>query len=137
MSIPARLSRILHVTLGEDGAADMVTWMQSVDDHRAELRELNELSVARLEARFGQVEARFGQVEARIGQVEARLEARIDIGLKALDAKIDVGLKALDAKIDVGLKALEGKIDQRFGDLIKWSFVFWCGAVAAAMFARG
>lgn len=89
MTITARLTRTLYVTLGEDAAADLVTWMQTVDDHRAELRELNELTVARL--------------EARIGQVESRLEA---------------------------------KIDQRFADLIKWSFLFWCGAVAAAALAR-
>lgn len=89
MTITARLTRTLYVTLGEDAAADLVTWMQPVDDHRAELRELNELTVARL--------------EARIGQVESRLEA---------------------------------KIDQRFADLIKWSFLFWCGAVAAAALAR-
>ena len=83
--------------LGEDAAADLVTWMQTVDDHRAELRELNELSVARLEARIGQVESR---LDGRIGQVESRLEA---------------------------------KIDQRFADLIKWSFLFWCGAVAVGL----
>ena len=50
----------------------MVSWMQSVDDHRAELRELNELSVARIEARFGQVDARFGQLEARMGRGDLR-----------------------------------------------------------------
>ncbi|MDA1082738.1 MAG: hypothetical protein O2973_13930 [Gemmatimonadetes bacterium] len=71
-----------------------------MDDHRSELRELNELTVARL--------------EARIGQSEARLEA----------------------DMRVGLTALEARIDQRFGDLIKWSFLFWCGAVAAAALAR-
>lgn len=32
---------------------------------------------------------------------------------------------------------LETLIERRFGDLIKWSFVFWCGAVGAiAMLAR-
>jgi hypothetical protein len=32
---------------------------------------------------------------------------------------------------------LETLFERRFGDLIKWSFVFWCGAVAAiAMLAR-
>ena len=111
MTITARLSRTLHVALGEDAAADMVTWMQTVDDHRAELRELNQLTVARLEARIGQVEA---TLDARIGQVEAKL----------------------GADLRVGLKDLEAKIDRRFGDLIKWSFLFWCGAVAAAALYR-
>ena len=35
----------------------MMSWMQIVDDHRSELRELNELTVVRLESRIGQVEA--------------------------------------------------------------------------------
>ena len=107
VAISLKLSRSLHDTLGEDAATDLVNWMHTVDDHRAELRELNELTVARIEARIGQVEARIGQVEARI-----------------------------DGDLRAGLARLEGKIDQRFGDLIKWSFLFWCGAVAAAILAR-
>jgi len=110
MAISARLFKTFRVTFGEDATADMMAWMQSVDDHRAELRELNELNAARIDARFGQIDARFGQVEARFGQIDARfgeLEAR-----------------------------LERKIDQRFADTIKWSFLFWCGAMAA-MFLKG
>lgn len=96
MTISARLSRTLHVALGEDAAADMVTWMQSVDDHRAELRDLNDLTAARIEARFAQG----------------------------------------DARIDVAVKTLEAKIDQRFAELLKWSFVFWCVLMATLVFAR-
>ena len=55
MAISARLSRTLHVALGEDAAADMVTWMQGIDSSRSELRELNELSLARLEGRISEV----------------------------------------------------------------------------------
>jgi hypothetical protein len=36
-----------------------------------------------------------------------------------------------------GLAKLETVFERRFGDLMKWSFVFWCGAVGAvAMLAR-
>ncbi len=38
-------------------AADMVDWMHHVDAERAELRELNELNLARFEARLTQLEA--------------------------------------------------------------------------------
>ena len=126
MPITARLSRTLIETLGDEAAGDMVSWMQGVDDHRAQLRELNELSVARLEGRMDLMEsrlnARFCQVDARITQVEERLNARIG---------------QVDARIDQTASDLKSKIDQRFADLIKWSFLFWCGAVAAASLWRG
>jgi len=40
-------------------------------------------------------------------------------------------------EMQVGFARLETRFERRFGDLIKWSFVFWVGAVAAiAMLAR-
>jgi hypothetical protein len=100
VAISARLSRTLHVTFGEDAAADMMTWMQSVDDQRSQMRDLHELAMARIDARFAEGGAR---IDARFSEVESRLER---------------------------------KIDQRFADTIKWSFLFWCGAMAA-MFWKG
>jgi hypothetical protein len=41
MPITAVLSRTLHEALGREAAADLVDWMQTVDAHRAELRELS------------------------------------------------------------------------------------------------
>jgi hypothetical protein len=58
-------------------------------------------------------ELNFARFEARFSQLEATFDAR---------------LSQLDATI-VG--RLETKIEQRTADLMKWSFVFWCGAVAA------
>ena len=43
----------------------------------------------------------------------------------------------LRQEMQVGFARLETRFERRFGDLIKWSFVFWVGAVAAiAMLAR-
>ena len=43
----------------------------------------------------------------------------------------------LRQEMQVGFATLETRFERRFGDLIKWSFVFWMGAVAAiAMLAR-
>ncbi len=40
-------------------------------------------------------------------------------------------------EMQVGFATLETRFERRFGDLIKWSFVFWVGAVGAiAMLAR-
>ena len=43
----------------------------------------------------------------------------------------------LRQEMQVGFARLETRFERRFGDLIKWSFVFWVGAVGAiAMLAR-
>ena len=107
MTITARLSRTLHLAFGEDGAADMTTWMNTVDDHRSVQRELHELAMARIDARFERMDARFGEVEAR-----------------------------LSAEFRIGLKDLEAKMDRRFADLLKWSFLFWCGTMAIVLLGR-
>jgi len=40
-------------------------------------------------------------------------------------------------EMQVGFATLETRFERRVGDLIKWSFVFWVGAVGAiAMLAR-
>ncbi|HYU09695.1 MAG TPA: hypothetical protein VEK77_09975 [Gemmatimonadales bacterium] len=35
------------------------------------------------------------------------------------------------AQLRQEMAGLETKLERRFGDLIKWSFVFWVGAVGA------
>lgn len=104
MPITPRLSRRLHQTLGEEAAEDFVTWMQQVDAQRAELRELNELTFARFDARLGEV-----REEMRVGFAGLRQE----------------------------MTHLETRLERRIADLIKWSFVFWVGAVAAIAMLAG
>lgn len=130
MPITARLSHKLHQTLGDEAAEDLVTWMQQVDVQRAELRELNELNFSRVESRFA----------------EAREATRADLAelreeLRALDAKTQAGFAELRADLRQGLQAglgsLETKLERRTADLMKWSFVFWVGAVAAIAVLAG
>ena len=71
MPVTTRLSHRLHDALGEDAGGDLVTWMQTVDANRAELRELNELNFARIESRFRENEAR---LDTRFAQVEKLIE---------------------------------------------------------------
>jgi hypothetical protein len=112
MPIAAKLSRTLYDTLGDEAAEAMVDWMQRVDTQRSELRELNDLSFARIDARFG--------------------EAR---------AASDLRFAELRDEMHTGFATLEAKLDRRFAELIKWSFVFWVGStvtlvVALAALAR-
>lgn len=115
MPITPRLSRRLHQALGEEAAADLVNWMQQVDAQRTELRALNEAYVSRFDARF----------------TELRQAGAAD--LAELRQEMRVGF----AEVRQELARLEARFERRCGDLIKWSFVFWVGAVGAiAMLAR-
>jgi len=89
VAIPAKLSRRLHETLGEEAASDMVHWMEQVESNRAELH---------------------------------------DLGL---------AMVRMDAKLDAVSARLEAKVDQRVAELMKWSFVFWVGAVSAMAVLAG
>jgi hypothetical protein len=52
MTIAAKLSRTLYETFGEESAEVMIDWMQSIETHRSELRELNDLAFSRFDARL-------------------------------------------------------------------------------------
>ena len=146
MPITARLSHTLHRTLGDDAATDLVDWMSNVDAQRAELRELNELNFARIDSRFQQVDSRLQQVDSRLQQIDSRFQ-QVDSRFQQVDSRINETRHELRAEIAelrqevrVGFAELgartDSKIDRRFVDLIKWSFVFWCGTAAAALFLR-
>lgn len=107
MPVPARLSRRLQEALGDDAGNDMVDWMQRTEDHRTELRELNELTASRVEAQLGEMEARFGR---RLAETDGRVEE-------------------LRHDMQLGFARLETMIERRFADIMKWSFVFWAGSV--------
>lgn len=133
MPITGRLSHKLHQTLGDEAAEDLVNWMQQVDAQRAELRELNELNFSRVDARFA---------EARADLAELRQEmqagfARSDSKFAALQEEMRVSFAELRAEFRQEMGHLESRLERRIGDLIKWSFVFWVGAVGAIAMLAG
>jgi predicted nuclease with TOPRIM domain len=141
MSVTDKLSRRLHETLGDEAAEDMVDWMHRMDGQRAELRELNELNLSRIDERFGRMDGQFARIDERFQRVDERF-ARIDERFQRVDerfTRIDDQFVELRREMDVRfaqfeasiIGRLEAKIEQRTADLMKWSFVFWCGAVAA------
>ena len=71
-------------------------------------------------------------------QVDARERDVATHGdLAQLRADLRADFAELRHEMQVGFATLETRFERRFGDLIKWSFVFWVGAVAAiAMLAR-
>ena len=102
MAISGRLTRKLYEMFGQDAGDDLMSWMQTVDSQRAEFRELHEATTSRF--------------EARLGESTARLRAEIS---------------ELRRELQVGLARLETGIEKRTASLMRWSFVFWIGSVAA------
>ena len=87
MAVPEFVNQKLRQTLGAEATEFLVTWMDSVDSHRADIAEL------RQETQVG-----FARTQARIDQAVAQIEAQFE---------------------------------RRISDLMKWSFVFWVGAVTS------
>ena len=76
-----------------------------------------------------EMRAEHGQLLERIDASEARLADRIT-GLQGQ-------IRDVDRNLDTGLGRLEVKIAETKADLMKWSFVFWVGAVAAIAMLAG
>ena len=122
MAITAKTSHKLHQILGDEAGEDVVNWMQQADAKRTELRELNDLNDARLDARFDAFEARMdAKFERRFGEFNANLERRFG---------------EADSRLERRLGEFEARLERRFSDLLKWSFVFSIGAVGVVVLTR-
>jgi hypothetical protein len=71
-----------------------------------------------------QVDTRGVAVATRADLAELRAATRAD-------------LAELRQEMRVGFAEARQEIERRFGDLIKWSFVFWVGAVGAIALLAG
>ena len=105
MAISARASRKLRESLGEETAHDLVTWMGKMEKRLSELQNV--------------VEAWKVATDSRLAAVEARMDLRFVEQQRSMDAGF--------AEMRQGMAAMEIRFERRFGDLIKWSFVFWTG----------
>jgi hypothetical protein len=151
MPVTVRLSKKFYDRLGDEIANELVDWFNAVDaTYRADLREYNELNLARFEARLDQrvaelearINVRFGELDNRIGSLEATLERRLgeqDTRIGALEATLerrlgDLGdrIGALEATLerrlgqqDNRIGALEATLERRLGEHLRWQFVTW------------
>lgn len=112
MAVPARLTRKLREILGPEAGEDMMTLIEEQRVQRNEILAAVQSSERALVDRIQSVEVRLTE---RIGNVEARLTERIG------DVKADLSERIANVK----------------ADLMKWSFLFWVGAVAAIAMLAG
>lgn len=108
MPISPKLSRQLDEALGKEAAEELVTWIHDMEAQKREARDTLRADLAELRQ---EMQAGF-----------ARLEQQMQAG---------------DAGIRQEIAQLEARFERRFSDLIKWSFVFWVGAVGAVAMLAG
>jgi len=92
------------------------------------------------------------QVDARVGDVATRADLAVlrgDLAVPRGDlaelrqttradmAELRQEMQVGFAKMHEEMARLETRFERRFGDLIKWSFVFWVGAVGAIAMLAG
>lgn len=118
-----RFERKAKEVLGEDAAQELVAVMDRIDLIRGDIAELKQAMLA---------------MDANISQKILAMDAKIDQKMLVMDAKIDQKMLASDAKMlamEVRLTekigALDAKISEKYSGLLKWSFLFWVGAVGA------
>src|ERR1051325_11275589 len=82
MPVTATLSRKFYEKFGDDLTNELGNWLNQVDaTYRDDLRELNEVNFARLDAKL---EQRIAEVKAAMASLESHLEAR----MSAFEARI-------------------------------------------------
>ena len=73
-----------------------------------EMRAQHQAELARIDEKYDRLERRFDGIDKRLEGIDKRLDG-----------------------VDQRLTSVEVRIAETKADLMKWSFVFWCGAVAA------
>ena len=114
MAFSWKIPRHLRNALGPQAGDELVLILE-------EMRREAHAQSARIDARFDRIDQRFDQVNQRFDQVNQRLDRA--------DGRFDM--------MDERFTSLDRRVSDVKSDLMKWSFVFWCGSVTAiALLAR-
>ena len=109
MSVPQRLNRSLQRALGAEAAEDLVNLLDGVELQRSELRAFRE-----------SMRADFAEFRGELERQNAALRQEMTSALGVLRQDMTVSHAALGERV-AGVEAR----------LMKWSLVFWTGAVLA------
>lgn len=104
MPISPRLARALQQALGQEATEEFLAHFESNRADISELRHEMQIGFARIDGRFEQV--------------------RADVATELAKVRTEMAAGFAQIRTDVA-----ERIERRFGDLMKWSFVFWVGAV--------
>ncbi|MGH7639000.1 MAG: hypothetical protein ACREOK_15225 [Gemmatimonadaceae bacterium] len=112
MSVPQRLSRRLQQALGTEAAEDLVNLLNGVELQRSEFRAFRE------------------SMRADFAEFRESMRAEFAEDRKAIRAELTAFRTELQAT-RLETAALSSRIGDVKADLMKWSLVFWTGAVLA------
>ncbi len=112
MPVTARLSGKFYERFGDDIANELVEWFNAVDStYQGQLREINDLNWARMEARFD-------VFDARMNAFEARMEGRMD----AFESRMEGRMNAFELR-------MEARFEKFRSEMLLWMFAFWTATV--------
>ena len=111
MTVPQRLTHRLQQTLGVEAAEDLVNLLSGIDLHR------NEWTAFRAEIRAEFTEFR-GEMRAELAQFRAEMLTQ-------------------QLEIQKQVSTFFTSLEKARADLLKWSFLFWVGAVASIAVLAG
>ena len=107
MAFSWKIPRHLRNALGPQAGEELVLILE-------EMRREAQAQAARIDARFDRIDQRFDQVNQRLDRADGRFDM-----------------------MDERFTSLDRRVSDVKSDLMKWSFVFWCGSVTAiALLAR-
>jgi hypothetical protein len=113
MAVPTPLSKKLRDALGQDAGDDLVTWLQ-------EMRAEHDEKLAVIRGDFAELRHQMQASETRVVERIHKLE--VTLGERIHEGKTSLGDRVV--RVEVRLSEVKA-------DLMKWSFVFWVGAVTA------
>jgi hypothetical protein len=125
MSVPPRLTSKLHEVLGSGAAEDIVNWLDEERAHREEIIESVRADFAELRQ---EMHAGFAELRQEMQVGFAQLREHLVIQLRGVDGQLH-GLENQIHDVETQLRASETRQAERHVELLRWSFVFWVGAV--------
>jgi hypothetical protein len=143
MAIPKRVSESLRRALGGEAAEDFVTWIDNVDTMRSDLSAMK-AEVTALRGEFGEfresIRADFAEfrhgVDKSIGDMREDIaEFKHGVDKSIGDMREDIA--GFKRDVDKSISGVREEIARSHAELMRWSFVFWVGAVAAMAVLAG
>lgn len=135
----------LNETLGPDAAEDLVTWLDEMRSQHNELLGAIRGDFAEMRQEMHAVEARLGErLESRVHALETSLrgeihavETRLGERIHGVEVKLGDRIHGVETNLGDRIGAVSEKVERSAANLIRWSFVFWVGAVAAITVLAG
>lgn len=94
------------------------------------MKSVAALTAEHFENRLGRLEHRFGHMEQRFGHLEVRFD-RLDARFGHVEQRLDQMEQRFGHVESFLSERFERRLVETRVDVLKWSFVFWIGQVAA------